>query len=91
MKPYRTVLFVPAHKTSWYEKAAESGADVREGFTVDDRLMARAPGAIFMHCLPMHRDEEVESAVADSPQSVVFEQAENRLHTHKALLLQMLC
>ncbi|CAN5590695.1 ornithine carbamoyltransferase [soil metagenome] len=61
-------------------------------FKVTRHLMALAkPEAIFLHCLPMHRDEEVESSVADGPQSVVFEQAENRLHAHKALLLQMLC
>lgn len=51
-------------------------------------LMAGArPEAVFMHCLPMRRDEEVEAAVADGPQSIVFEQAANRLHMHKALLL----
>lgn len=61
-------------------------------YKVTRRLMSLAkPEAIFMHCLPMHRDEEVEAAVADGPQSVVFDQAENRLHAHKALLLQMLC
>jgi ornithine carbamoyltransferase len=40
-----------------------------------------------MHCLPMQRDVEVEAAVADGPQSIVFEQAANRLHMHKAMLL----
>ena len=60
-------------------------------FEVTRQTMSLAkPEAVFLHCLPMHRDEEVESAVADSPQSVVFDQAENRLHAHKALLLQML-
>jgi len=61
-------------------------------YKVTRQLMSMAKQeAVFMHCLPMHRDEEVESAVADGPQSVVFDQAENRLHTHKALLLQLLC
>ncbi len=61
-------------------------------YKVTRTTMAMAkPTAVFMHCLPMHRDEEVEQAVADGPQSIVFEQAENRLHAHKALLLQMLC
>jgi len=51
-------------------------------------LMAEAqPSAVFMHCLPMQRDMEVEAAVADGPQSIVFEQAANRLHMHKAVLL----
>ena len=61
------------------------------GFQVNEALMARAvPGATFLHCLPAHRGEEVTSEVLDSPASVVFDQAENRLHTQKALLLMLL-
>jgi ornithine carbamoyltransferase len=61
-------------------------------YKVTRQLMSLAkPNAAFLHCLPMHRDEEVEATVADGPQSVIFDQAENRLHAHKALLLQMLC
>jgi ornithine carbamoyltransferase len=57
-------------------------------YKVTSQLMSAAkPAAVFMHCLPMRRDEEVEAAVADGPQSIVFEQAANRLHMHKALLL----
>jgi ornithine carbamoyltransferase len=57
-------------------------------FKVTVGVMAAAkPSAVFMHCLPMHRGEEVEEAVADGPQSIVFDQAEHRLHLHKALLL----
>jgi len=53
--------------------------------------MAAAPsGALFMHCLPAHREEEVSAEVFESPVSVVFDQAENRLHTQKALLLMLL-
>ena len=59
-------------------------------YRVDADLMASArPGAIFMHCLPAHRGDEVTDEVIDGPASVVFDQAENRLHTQKALL-QML-
>ncbi|MCC6315445.1 MAG: ornithine carbamoyltransferase [Thermomicrobiales bacterium] len=54
-------------------------------------MSAAKPDAVFMHCLPMHRDEEVEAVVADGPQSIIFDQAENRLHAHKAVLLQTLC
>ena len=57
------------------------------GFTVDARLMAEArPDALFMHCLPAHRGEEVAADVIDGPQSVVWDEAENRLHVQKALM-----
>ena len=58
-----------------------------EGFTVDDALMGRAAGdALFMHCLPAYRGYEVSAEVLESAQSVVWDQAENRLHAQKALL-----
>jgi ornithine carbamoyltransferase len=56
-------------------------------YQVDERLMSLAkPDAIFMHCLPAHRGEEVTDEVIDGPQSVVFDEAENRLHAHKGIL-----
>lgn len=56
-------------------------------YQVDDRLMASAnPEALFMHCLPAHRNEEVTNSVMDGPQSVVFDEAENRLHAQKAIM-----
>ncbi|MGC9159388.1 MAG: ornithine carbamoyltransferase [Terracidiphilus sp.] len=60
-------------------------------FQVNETLMKEArPGAVFMHCLPARRNAEVTDAVIDSPQSIVFDQAENRLHAQKALLLFLL-
>jgi ornithine carbamoyltransferase len=57
------------------------------GYQVNEALMARAkPDALFMHCLPAHRDDEVTSAVMDGPRSVIFDEAENRLHAQKAVM-----
>ena len=57
-------------------------------FQVDEALMAKAaPGALFLHCLPAHRGEEVTAAVIDGPQSLIWAEAENRLHIQKAILL----
>jgi ornithine carbamoyltransferase len=79
------------HTDVWASMGQEDEADERarafEGFSVDDRLMAAAaPGAVFMHCLPAHRGEEVAASVVDGPQSRVIPQAHNRLHSVRALL-----
>ena len=67
--------------------AARRRADFA-GFTVDDALMAgAAPDAVFLHCLPAHRGEEVSASVVDGPRSVVWQQAANRLHAQRGLLL----
>ncbi|HTV74236.1 MAG TPA: ornithine carbamoyltransferase [Candidatus Acidoferrales bacterium] len=78
--------------TSMGEEAlAERNAAALLPYRVTTDLMAAAaPHALFMHCLPAHRGEEVTSEVIDGPQSVVFDQAENRLHVQKALLVALL-
>jgi ornithine carbamoyltransferase len=66
---------------------AEKRHNLLAPYKVDNRLMARAnKDAIFMHCLPAHRDEEVTAEVMDGPQSVVWDEAENRLHAQKGIL-----
>ncbi len=69
------------------ENEAATRQDVFAPYQVNAALMAQARGdAVFMHCLPAHRGDEVTGEVLDSPASIVFDQAENRLHTQKALL-----
>jgi ornithine carbamoyltransferase len=79
----------------WASMGQEAETAEREkvfaGFQVNNKLMKQAAKhALFMHCLPAHRGSEVTDSVIDSPQSVVFDQAENRLHIQKAILLMLL-
>ena len=79
----------------WASMGQEDEADERRrafsGFTVDEGMMAQAnPGAIFLHCLPAHRGEEVSAGVIDGPASLVWQQAANRLHAARGLLLFLL-
>jgi ornithine carbamoyltransferase len=80
---------------TWTSMGQEDEAEVRRqmfaSYQVNDGLMSQAkPGALFMHCLPAHRGEEVTPEVFESPASIVFDQAENRLHVQKALLSMLL-
>jgi len=69
------------------DRERERRHNLLKPYQVNDRLMAAAaPEAIFMHCLPAHRGEEVTESVIDGPQSVVFDEAENRLHAQKGIL-----
>jgi len=69
------------------DKDAEARHKMLEPYRVDEALMAKAaPDALFMHCLPAHREEEVTTAVIDGPQSVVWDEAENRMHAQKAIM-----
>lgn len=73
------------------EEEADTRASAFRGYCVDEELMGRAsPEVIFLHCLPAHRGEEVTGGVIDGPRSRVFPEAENRLHTQKALLARLM-
>ncbi|MEM1185540.1 MAG: ornithine carbamoyltransferase [Planctomycetota bacterium] len=83
----------------WVSMGQDHQGGIREqafgGFQVDDEIMAKASkglgkGSIFMHCLPAHRGEEVTDTVIDSDQSVVYDQAENRMHAQNALVLALM-
>jgi len=69
------------------QSARERRHNQLRGYQVNDALMARAkPDSLFMHCLPAHRDDEATSSVMDGPHSVIFDEAENRLHAQKAIM-----
>ncbi|HYG61778.1 MAG TPA: ornithine carbamoyltransferase [Thermoanaerobaculia bacterium] len=79
----------------WASMGQEQEAQKRlkdfQGFIVDEKLMSGArQDAIFLHCLPAHRGEEVAAEVADGPQSRIYDEAENRLHVQKAILLWLM-
>ncbi len=78
----------------WASMGSEDEADARRrafaGFRVTTDLLAHSPAALVLHCLPAHRGEEIDADVIDGPRSVVFDQAENRLHAQQALLVHLL-
>ena len=94
--PYAAVADADAIYTDvWTSMGQEAESEARlgafQGFAVTEELMAAAqPEAVFMHCLPAHRGEEVTEEVADGPQSVMFDQAENRLHVQKAVMMLLM-
>jgi len=84
-------VYTDAWVSMGHEHETEQRADIFPPYQVNDQLMAgAAPHAVFMHCLPAHRNEEVTDSVIDSLRSIVFDQAENRMHIQKAILA-MLC
>ena len=73
------------------ENEVAERAEIFAPYQVNEKLFAQAdPRAVFMHCLPAHRGSEVAASVIDGPQSIVFDQSENRLHVQKAILLTLL-
>jgi len=85
------VIYTDVWASMGLESEAEKRREVFRSYQVNDAVIRRArPDCIFMHCLPAHRGEEVTDAVIDSANSVVFRQAENRLHAQKAILLALM-
>ena len=85
------VVYTDTWVSMGQEFAAHMRSQIFAPYQVSDALMAAAdPGAVFMHCLPATRGQEVAADVIDSPRSIVYDQAENRLHVQKALLLLLL-
>lgn len=85
------VIYTDVWTSMGMESEAAQRLQVFQPYQVNDSLVSRAkPDYIFMHCLPAHRGEEVTASVIDSPHSVVFQQAENRLHVQKAILLSVM-
>jgi ornithine carbamoyltransferase len=94
--PYRAVkgadaIYTDAWTSMGHEHETEERARIFPTYQVNDKLMSEAaPHAVFMHCLPAHRNEEVTDSVIDSASSVVFDQAENRMHVQKAILMMLM-
>ena len=84
-------VYTDVHVSMGQKDAAGRAVALAPFKVTPDIMSAADKSAVFMHCLPMHRDEEVSVEVADSPQSIIFDQAENRLHMHKALLVHTMC
>jgi len=85
------VLYTDVWASMGQEKEAAKKKREFAGFTIDSRVVAAAkPDCLVMHCLPAHRGEEITAEVIDGPRSVVFDEAENRLHAQKAILLKLL-
>ena len=83
-------VYTDAWTSMGHEREAQQRSRIFPPYQVNDELMSNAaPHAVFMHCLPAHRNEEVTDAVIDSVQSIVFDQAENRMHVQKAILMML--
>ncbi len=85
------VLYTDVWVSMGDEKERASRMERLQGYSITEPLLqAASPQAVVMHCLPAHRGEEIEDEVMESPRSIVWDQAENRLHAQKALLLRLM-
>jgi ornithine carbamoyltransferase len=84
------IVYTDAWTSMGQEAEAEERRDAFAPYQVNRDLLAGAPDAFVMHCLPAHRGEEITNDVMDGPQSRIFEQSENRLHAQKALLVELI-
>lgn len=84
-------IYTDVHASMGQQDAAGRAVTLAPFKVTPDIMNTATADAVFMHCLPMHRNEEVSVEVADGPQSIIFDQAENRLHMHKALLVHTMC
>ena len=86
------MLFMQMYGLRWgKKKKQQQRLKDFKGYQINDALVAHAkPDYMFLHCLPAHREEEVATSVIDGPNSYIFEQAENRLHAQKAVLVSLM-
>ena len=84
------IVYTDAWTSMGQEAEAEERRDAFAPYQVNRDLLAVAPDAVVMHCLPAHRGEEITNDVMDGPRSRIFEQSENRLHAQKALLVELI-
>jgi ornithine carbamoyltransferase len=84
------VVYTDVWTSMGQEREREKRLRDFQGFQINEELMSQSPKAIFLHCLPAHRGEEVSAGVIDGKRSAVWDQAENRLHSQKALLITLM-
>ena len=85
------IIYTDVWTSMGQEKEQQQRLKDLAGYTVNDQVMQWAgPKAVFMHCLPAHREEEVSASVIEGPASIVFDQAENRLHLQKAVMVSLM-
>jgi ornithine carbamoyltransferase len=85
------IVYTDVWTSMGQEKEQQKRLEDLSGYTVNEQMMNGAgPKAVFMHCLPAHRGEEVSAPVIDGPASIIFDQAENRLHLQKAVMVSLM-